>query len=336
MNGYNEETGKVFYRELRQRLAAAPGVAAAALASWFPLGFEGGPRHQIDVGSYLRKPGEDTTIPFAIVTSGYFDTLQIPLIAGRDFTDRDDATAAGVAVINETMAKRFWPGQDPLGRTFKDNNRDMTVIGVAKDGKYRSLNETPSCFYYRCYLQGVWDLNLGICVRTTADPSGFGDTLRREIQRLDAGVEVWGTQRMTDFIAAAFVGPGLASRLLRWLGVVALILAALGVYGVMSFVVGQRTQEFGVRIALGANLQRLLSSVLVEGLLLASAGIVGGLVLSIGLARVLASAFYGVDRFDFWVFSGVTVLLGIVAVLASYLPARRATKINPIEALRAD
>jgi ABC-type lipoprotein release transport system permease subunit len=212
----------------------------------------------------------------------------------------------------------------------------MTVIGVAKDGKYRSLNEAPRCFFYRCYLQGIWDLNLGVCVRTTADPSSFGDSLRREIQQLDAGVEVWGTQSMNNYIKAAFVGPSLASRLLRWLGVVALILAALGVYGVMSFVVGQRTQEFGVRIALGANLQKLLNMVLLEGLLLAIIGILGGLVLSLGLARVLASVFYGVDRFDFNVFASATLLLGIVAVLASYLPARRATKINPIEALRAE
>jgi predicted permease len=336
MNGYTEPTAKIFYGRLLERLAAVPGVEAAALSSWFPLGFDGGPAHGVEVDGYLRQAGEDTTFPFSIVSPGYFKVMKIPLVAGRDFTEQDDDRAPGAAIINQTMAARFWPGQDPIGRKFKDAWRMMTVVGVAKNGKYRSLNESPRCFFYVPYRQGVWDLNLGVCVRTTGDPASLAGTLQQEIHKLDPRVEVWASITMTDYIKAAFLAPVLASRLLSWLGIVALALAAMGVYGVMAYTVGQRTQEFGVRMALGAGPGDVLGLIFREGLILAVAGIAVGLILAVAATRLMACFLIGISPFDPATFVGVPVLLGAVTLLACWLPARKATCVNPLEALRTE
>ncbi len=336
MNGYNEATGKIFYRRLEERLATLPGVQAVALSSWFPLGFEGGAMHRVEVEGYERRPGEETNFQFSIVSPHYFTVMRIPLLAGRDFTEHDDESAPGVAIINETMARRFWPGLDPLGRKFKDQWRLMTVIGVAKAGKYRFVNEAPRCFYYVPYRQGVWDLNLGLCLRTAGDPTALVGAVQREIHQLDPRVEVWTTLPMTDYIKAAFVAPALASRLLTWLGLVALALAAMGIYGVMAYVVGQRTQEFGVRMALGAATVDLLRLVLREGLALTAIGVGAGLLLALAATRPLASFLYGVQPYDPAILVAVPLVLAGVSLLACWLPARRATRVNPIEALRSE
>ena len=336
MNGYSEATGKIFYRRIEERMAAMPGVQAVALSSWFPLGFEGGAMHPITVDGHQRQPGEETSFQFSIVSPHYFTAMSIPLLAGRDFTDQDDEKATRVAIINETMAKRFWPGQDPLGRKFKDDGRDKTVIGVAKAGKYRFVNEPPKCFYYLPYRQGVWDLNLGLCLRTTGDPAALAGAVQQEIHQLDPRVEISSTLPMTDYIQAAFLAPALASRLLTWLGAVALGLAAMGVYGVMAYVVSQRTQEFGVRMALGASAGDVLWQVVRGGLKLAATGVVAGLAIALAVTHLLTGFLYGVSPFDPLTFVGVPLLLGGIAVLACWLPARRATKVNPVEALRAE
>jgi predicted lysophospholipase L1 biosynthesis ABC-type transport system permease subunit len=235
------------------------------------------------------------------------------------------------------MAKRFWPGQDAIGRKFLDGGRPTTVIGVTKTGKYNyTLNEPPSGFFYRPFMQGVPELNLAVGVRTSGDPAAFAETLRREIRRLDPRVEVWLTAPMTDYIRPAFLAHRLASRLLKGLGLVALVLAALGVYGVMSYVVNQRTREFGVRLALGATSRDLLGMILREGMIMAAVGTVAGLGLAFLAARGLTAVLYGVDPFDPMVFAGVPLLLAAVMLLACWLPARRATRVNPVEALRSE
>jgi ABC-type antimicrobial peptide transport system permease subunit len=185
-------------------------------------------------------------------------------------------------------------------------------------------------------MQGVPELNLAVGVRTSGDPAAFAETLRREIRRLDPRVEVWLTAPMTDYIKPAFLVHQLASRLLEGLGLVALVLAALGVYGVMSYVVNQRTREFGVRLALGATARDLLGMILREGMVLAAVGTVAGLGLALLTARGLTAVLYGVDPFDPIVFTGVPLLLAVVMLLACWLPARRATRVNPVEALRSE
>jgi predicted permease len=334
MNGYDEPAAKVFYRNLRTRLVGLPGVKEAALASWFPLGFEGGPSLGVDVEGYTRAPNEDVSIPYTIVTPRYFATLRIPLVAGRDFTDADDEKAPLAAVINETMAKRFWPGQNPLGRKFKTWRGVTTVIGIAKNGKYRSLNEPPRPFMYLACQQGVWDLNMGVCLRTEGNPAAMAGALRREIQALDSGVEVWAQLTMDDYIQAAFLAQKITAILLIALGSVALVLAAMGIYAVMAYVVSQRTREIGVRMALGAQSTDIMKLVLGHGLGLVLAGVGVGLAGALAATHLLASFLYGVNPFDLVTFGGVTLLLSLVALVACYVPTQKAMKVDPMITLR--
>jgi predicted permease len=336
MHGYNEERAQVFYRQLRDRLAVAPGVKEAAFASWFPLGFEGGASTGVAVPGYDRKPNEDLGVKYALVSPRYFATLRIPLIAGRDFEDRDDFTGPGAVIVNETMARRFWPGQDPIGRKFAiwGGRMELTVVGLAKDGRYRFLNEPPQPFMYLAHRQQAWNMNLGVALRTEGNPQAFGTLLRQEVRALDPGVEVWTLLPMADYVQAAFLGQRIVSTLLTGLGAVALLLAAMGIYGVMAYVVSQRTHELGIRMALGASAERITRLVLGQGMKLALMGLAVGLVGTMALSRSLASFLYGVSPFDPLTLAGVAVLLALVSLVACLLPAWRAARVDPIVALR--
>ncbi len=338
MHGYDEPRGLVFYRQLRERLAALPGVKEAALASWFPLGFEGGAGTGVGVPGYERKPNEDMGAQYCIVSPRYFAALGIPLLAGRDFTDQDDSAHPRVAIVNETMAKRFWPGQSPVGRKFTiwGGQRELTVIGVAKNGKYRLLNEPPKPFLYFAYQQGVWDLNLGVALRTEGDPVTFAGALRNEIHALDPGVEVWNSIAMTHYSQAAFLTQRIVSTLLAVMGVVALVLAVMGIYGVMAYVVSQRTHEMGIRLALGASAQRVIQLVLSQGMNLTTLGLGIGLIGASGLSHLLTNFLYGVSPFDLLTFGGVAVTLAAVSVAACLVPAWRAARVDPSLALRCE
>ncbi|MBK9991998.1 MAG: ABC transporter permease [Verrucomicrobia bacterium] len=335
MNGYTRETGKLFYHDLQQRLAALPGVEEAALASWFPLGLSGCKGWNAYVEGYERPPNEDLTYEYAIVSPRYFATLAVPLIAGRDFTDADDSSAPTVAIVNEAFAQRFWPGQDPLGRRFRTGSTWRTIVGVTKTGKYNQLNEPARCFFYLPYLQGVPDLDLNICLRTSGDPAAFANTLTHAVHEIDPGVSLLRVIPMSETILASFT-QRMAASLLMLLGCVALILAAMGVYAVMAYAVSQRTQEFGVRMALGAQPGAVLRQVVGQGLVLAAIGTGAGLLLAFSVTRLLAGFLYGVSPFDPAIFLGVPSLLIAVGALACWLPARRATRVNPIEALRTE
>jgi predicted permease len=336
MNGYTPDTGAPFYRLLRERLAGLPGVEEAALASWIPLGLRGCKGTDAEVDGYVRPAYEDATYPFATVSPRYFAAMRIPLVAGRDFTDQDDATAPAVAIVNETFARRFWPGQDPIGRTFHSSGTDRTVVGVAQSGKYDRLNESPVCFFYMPYQQGVPDLDLGICVRAVADPTGLTAAVRQTVASLDPGVDLLEIKPLTTHIEAAFLAQRMASLLLTLLGAVALALAAMGVYAVMAYSVSQRTREFGVRMALGASAGAVMALVLRQSLMLAAGGIIAGLALAAALSRLLTNFLYGVSPMDPATFVGVPLLLTSIVLLACWLPAWRATHVNPVEALRAE
>jgi predicted permease len=336
MNGYDQEAGKAFYRQARQRLAALPGVEEAALASWFPLGLAGCKGSGVYVEGYQRPDGEDTTYEFAIVSPRYFAAMRIALLAGRDFTDQDDAKAPQAAIINEAFAHRFWPGQDPIGRRFMTGGTWRTVIGLAKQGKYNRLSEGAWCFFYLPYQQGVPDLDLGLCLRTVGDPAAFANTLRKTVRDLDPGVELLQTVPLAVHSGMVLFPQRMASSLLVLLGFVALVLSAMGVYAVMAYAVSQRTQEFGLRIALGAGTRDVLRLVLRKGVLLAGAGLVVGLLLALAVTRLLAGFLYGVSPFDPPTFLVVPFVLMLVALLACYLPAHRATKADPMTALRSE
>ncbi|HVU35057.1 MAG TPA: ABC transporter permease [Opitutaceae bacterium] len=336
MNGYTPDTGLPFYRALRERAAAIPGARDAALASWFPLGLAGCKGSGVIVEGRPRPPGEELTYEYAIVSPHYFSTLQIPFVAGRDFTDADDAAATSVAIVNEAFARRFWPGTNPLGRSFRTGGKPRTVVGVVKTGKYNRLDEAPDCFFYLPYLQGVPDLDLGICVRTEGDPAGSAPALRAAVQALDPNVELRQTMTLRTYTQAVLIPQRVASSLLTLIGGVALILAAMGVYAVIASAVTERTREFGVRVALGATRTGVIALVLRQALGLVGGGLLAGTVVTLALTRLLHAFLFGVSPFDPTIFGTVALLLLLTGLLACYLPARRATQISPIEALRAE
>ncbi len=336
MNGHNHETAMVFYRQLEQRLATLPGAEQAALATWFPLGFGGCKGLGAEVEGYLPPAGQDPTYEYAALSPGYFDTMRIPLLAGRDFTETDDAESPPVAIVNEAFALRFWPGRNAVGRRFRSDGRWRTIVGVVKTGRYESVHEEPRCFFYLPYRQRLPDLDLNICVRTAGDPAAFAGALRQAVASVDPRVELYGTIPMTEAAAHGLLGQRIATNLLSALGAVALFLSAMGVYAVMAHAVGRRTQEFGIRLALGASPAAVLRLVGREGLGLAAVGILVGLALTTAVSRLLTGFIHGVSAFDPVVFLLMsTALLGIV-LAATCLPARRATRVDPLVALRAE
>jgi predicted permease len=336
MNGYDETTGRAFYRALQDRLAGLPGVESAALASWFPLGGGGCKGWAVEVEGYARPVGEDTVYEYALVSPRYFATLQVPLVAGRDFTGQDDDRAPDVAIVNEAFAHRFWGGREPLGQRFRCGGRWRRVVGVARTGRYNRLDEPASCFFYLPYQQGVPDLDLEVCLRTTGDPAAFASTLRTAVRELDPGVDLLQVKPMAEHMEAVLFTQHLAAGLLVLLGGVALILATLGVYAVMAYAASQRTQEFGIRLAMGAQRGDVLRLVLYHGLGLAGAGVAAGLALALAAGRLLTSFLHGVAPFDPLTFTAVALGLGTVALIACYVPARRAARVDPIVALRCE
>jgi predicted permease len=334
-HGYTEDTAKVFYAKLHEHLRALPGIQGAALASWFPLGFEGGSSTGIVPEGYQRAPNEDMGAAYAIVSPDYFSTMRIPMLEGRDFTDRDSTDSERVAIINEAAARRFWPGRSALGQRFETwGGRKLTVIGIVKTGLYRSLGETPKSFLYAPYQQGVWDLNLGIVMRTEGDPAAQASALRDAVHAVDSAVEIWTTIPYVDFMQAAFLAQRIAATLLTALGIIATGLAALGIYGVMAYVVGQRTHEIGIRMALGADALRVLRLVLVGGARLAGLGLLVGLTGALLLSRWLSAFLQGVSPYDVGTFSAVAMLIALVSLAACALPALRAARVDPMVALR--
>jgi macrolide transport system ATP-binding/permease protein len=259
-------------------------------------------------------------------------------VAGRDFTDEDDSTRTRAAIINQTMAEKYWPGLDPIGRKFLvwGGQRELTVVGVARDGKYRFLTEPRRPFIYFAYQQGVWDLNLGVVLRTEGDPLAFTRALRDAVQTLDPGVELWAVQAMTDYVEASFLGQRIVSTLLLGLGLVAAVLAAMGIYGVMAYIVNQRTHELGIRMALGATAGRILRLVLGQGLRLTLLGLGLGLAGAVCLTHLLRNFLHGVSPIDPATFLTVSALLALVSLAACAAPAWRAARVEPMIALRQD
>jgi predicted permease len=336
MNGYSGERALAFYREVRERLAALPDVEDAALASWFPLGLAGCKGSGVFVEGYVPPPGEDTTYEFAIVSARYFATLRIPIVSGREFGEEDDGRAPRVAVVNEAFAHRFWPGQDALGRRFRTGGEWRTVVGVSPTGKYNRLDETPSPFYWLPDQQGVPDLDLGLAVRTKHDPERVAGAVRAAVRGLDPAVDLLATLPLRRHVERVFFPQRMAAHLLLLLGAVSLFLSGLGVYGVTAHVVAQRTREFGVRAALGATRRDVLWLVLRQNLALSGAGLAIGLAISPGLTRLVSGFLHGVSRLDPLTYTAVPALLALVSLVASGLPARRATEVDPNVALRCE
>lgn len=344
--GYDANRAAAFEEELSDRLLEVPGVAAAGLAAALPLDPHAQARRRVRVPGYPEKPGEDMDARLGVVGAGYFEALGIPILHGRGFRAADRPDAPGVAVVNETFAQRFWRGQDAIGRTFRAGDEDgpeLEVVGVAANGKYGSLSEDPLPLYYEPFAQDFrFARRLGafmpaaIAVRTTGDPLAQAAALRDAVQSLDARLPVYGARTLEQHLGVALLPARVAGYALGFFGLLGLGLASLGLAGIVAYSVSQRTHEIGVRVALGASRADVLRMVLGEGMKLTLAGLAVGLLLAAAAARLVAGLLLGLSAGDPATFLGVAALLALTGLLACYLPARRALRVDPMAALRRE
>ena len=344
LQGYDGARSEQLYRDLAERLKANPGVMAVATASHLPLTFNISMNSVIPEGRHATPEEEWPTADTATVSPGYFETLGIRLLRGRALETRDDAKIPRVAVVNETFARQLWPGEEALGRRFRIDDdagidpedgadRAFTVIGIAEDGKYRTLGEAPRPFFYLATGQNEM-LSRTVIVRSSgAAPQALAH-LRQTIRELDERLAVSGLETLEQSTATALALPRITAGLFGAFGLVGLLLAVVGLYGVIAYAVSRRTKELGIRMALGADRGTVLRLVLREGLGLTTMGIVLGLAAALLATRILSSVLYGISSTDALTFVGVSALLAAVALAASVLPALRASRLDPLVALR--
>jgi predicted permease len=337
--GYDETRAKAFYRDLRDRVRALPGVQSASLAFTVPLGMPS-PGSAIYVEGHPLAPGQVAPgVAFNRIDPGYFETMRVPLLEGRTFRDSDNETAPAVAIVNQTMAKEFWPNQDPIGKRFSLKSASgpfIEVVGLARDGQtdwHFSLD--PHAYFYLPLAQDFATF-LSLQVRTTVPPESLILGVQQQIHDLAPDLPIFDAHTMQQGVhgLTGLFMFRLAATLAGVMGLLGLTLATVGVYGVVSFGAAQRTREIGIRMALGATRRDVLIAIVRQGLLLTLIGIGSGLVGAFALSRLLRSMLVGVKPGDPGTFVAVSLLLLAVALLASCVPARRATKVDPMVALR--
>jgi putative ABC transport system permease protein len=350
---YTEEgVWLAFQTEILQRVRALPGVEFAATSNILPLGRNGWETGIAPEGVDPRDPDNRASVLNMMVHTDYFDAMSIPIIRGRGFTLADDASNPLVAVVDETLAERYWPGEDPIGRrvTMEWDMDDQpgltdgdvpvyrTVIGVAKHVRHYELQEPSRIEIYRPMLQArnAWGFPPYIIVKTTTDPTPLVQPIREEILSIDADQPVVQIRTMTDVVDSQVATFAAMRGLLVIFGVLALVLAAIGIYGVMSYSVAQRVREIGIRVALGAQAGQVRWLMSKQGLRLALAGLALGLVGSVAITRSLQSLLYGVGAAEPATMAWVSVILFAVTNLATYVPAARATRVDPGTVLREE
>jgi predicted permease len=336
--GYDEEQTRNFYRQLLERVSHVPGIEAASLARTLPLGDSSNSNGPIlKEGETLAPGSSGRVIMTNLISAGYFKTMQIPILEGRDFDDnRDQPKTQRVVILNQRMAQMLWPGESAVGKRIfigSDSRDAWEVVGVVKTGKYRTLAEDPRPVFYYALSQRRPG-SMALVMRGSVDPRSLVSAIRSEVQALDPRVPMFGVKTMDDHKTYALWAPNMAATFSLAFGVVAILLSAVGLYSVMAYVVSQRTREVGIRMALGANRTDVMKLITRQGMRLAAVGVGIGLLLALALAQVLSSLLIGVSGYDVTTFILVPVLLGGVALLACYLPARRATKVDPLVALR--
>ena len=333
--GYDEARGRVFYSRLLERVRSIPGVRSASLADHLPLG-------QMMRMAGVRIPGAGTQpvgIELAIVGPGYFDAMGTPLVRGRDFRAEDDENAPAVVVINEQMAERYWPGQDAVGQFVTLVGRENSgtraqIVGIARNGRYQSLGENPKPYFYRPFFQ-EYTPNAQLVVRA-GDEAQVLRPLREAVRELDSRMALVGLETLEQHMQLPLFPARAAGLLLGMFGALALLLALVGLYGVISYSVSQRAREIGVRVALGARRADVVRLVLSQGLRLTAIGLGLGFAGALLVSRVLSSVLYGVSPTDPVAFGAVALVLTLVALVASYIPARWATRVDPMQALRSE
>jgi predicted permease len=332
--GYSRAAGIEFDRQLIAKLEALPGVESVTLANWVPLG-TGHHNATVEPEGYVPRPHEQMDIMRANVGPNYFRTLRIPLLAGRDFTPQDAAGSQSVAIVNQAFVDRFWPHQDALGKRVGEEDDPLTVVGVARNSNYQRLNETPQPMIYLPLLQDFYH-DAVIHARVSGDPAAFSSALERTVHALNADLPLYNVMSFKRVIDLASIVERIAGTLVGVFGLLALVLAGVGIYGVVAYTTRQRAHEIGIRMALGAEPAAVFRLVLGQGLHLTLIGVGIGLAVSLAVTRLLHTWLFGVTATDLITYAGVTLLLCLVALAACYLPAQRATKVEPTVALRCE
>src|SRR5215213_9012807 len=339
---YNYEKQARFFIDLKSRLEATPGVQSASSILPLPLS---GDRFSIsfEIEGRPMAPKDHPSGDFFSTGMGYFRSMGIPIIKGRDFEDRDRYGATPVVIITETLARQFFPNEDPIGKRIKpgintiegDKTTMREIIGVVGDVRNRSLDVESKPAYYVPQTQVPFD-QMAMVVKTAGDPHSLISAATKQVAAMDQDIPVFAPKTMEEYLSASVAAPRFSTTLLSIFAAVALVLTVVGLYGVMSYSVAQRTNEIGIRLALGAQPRDVLLMIVKQGGLLIGLGFTVGLAGAFALTRLLASLLFGVTAKDPWTFGAVAVLLAIVALLACYLPALRATRVDPMEALRCE
>jgi predicted permease len=330
--GYSDEDAEVIRHRILDRVSALPAVTVASLTDWVPMSFTRKTADAYPEG-YVPRPHESLEVRRADVSPRYFETLSIPIVEGRDFTLDDNNKAPRVLIVDQTTAARYWPGQEPLGKKLSIWGGTYTVVGVVKNSKHQFMSERPEPMVYMNYAQGPHD-ELIVQVKTKSNPADMAPALERVIHEIDGQLPVFDVRTMRETTQMANIFAVMQSTLAGMFAVIALILAATGIYGVVAYRTQLRTHEIGVRVALGASRADVLRLVLWQGLWLTMIGLVLGLALSFGLTRFIAGLLYGISAYDPVTVGAVIVLLAVMSLLACYLPARRAIRANPVAAIR--
>jgi len=332
LQGYDKNRGKNFYAGVLDNVSTLPGVQSVTLASTLPV-TAGGMRMQRPENFTKPAVNERISIDVVRIAPRFFETIGLPLLRGRDFRALDTEKSTPTLIVNEAMAQKFWPGADPVGRTFNDGDTTFEVVGVARDTKYRDLRERSRMTMYRPLTQ-FYSSGVNLLVRTTSDPTPLAPTIQNRLRLLEPALAVFNIRTLSEHVDRSLYAERMQSLLLSVFSVLALVLTAVGIYGVIAFTVAQRTREVGIRMALGAQKKDVLKLILIRGMLLAAWGTGMGLIGCYWLSRLVSNQLYGVSAHDPATLVTVAALLIVVALSASYIPARRATKVDPLVALR--
>jgi putative ABC transport system permease protein len=344
---YTKAQGREFYRQVIERIEALPGVESASLARIVPMSGGGrtsslliqgqqGPDNVSRSEGTVPDVDNQYTVNTNVIGLKYFSTMGIPLLQGRDFTPQDNEGAPLAAIVNEAFARRHFDGDEALGKRLSFSGAQgpwVEIVGVARDIKYRTLGEASRPTVYVPLSQNH-ETGMALHVRTIGDPVSVAGAVRREVQALDQNLPVTNLQPMSAVLGSSLFAARMGAVLLAIFGLLALLLAAVGLYGVMSYTVARRTREIGIRMALGAQTGNVLRLVLKEGMVLVGGGVAAGLIVAAAVTRLLASFLYGVSPLDAATFAAIPLVLALAALLATYLPARRAAKVDPMIALR--
>jgi macrolide transport system ATP-binding/permease protein len=331
--GYDREKAAHFQDELIERVRALPSVESAAYSRIRPFSFRTYASAALAVDGYRPGGDEQPTVEYNEVSPSYFATMGIPLVSGREFVRSDDAAGLAVAVIDETMAAHYWPRQDPIGRQFLANGKSARVVGVAKASKYRSLLEAPRPFFYVPLLQSP-SIIANLAIRTSRGAASVAPALVREIHELDRNLALGEVITMREQVERSTAAQRIAVTLLGVFGVLALLLAAVGLYGVMSHAVSQGSRELGLRMALGADAPNLLRLILSRGFRLTAGGLALGAAAALASTRLLGYLLYEVSPRDPLAFATAFGVMAMAALAACLLPAWRAARTDPVRALR--